>query len=140
MGCSATKRHELGLVAASVRYDGPSFRVVRAYLATRPTEPLEIWLVSGKFGVIRWNTPIDDYDQRMTPDAAAQFAPVLQAKLGRAMRSTSYTKVLVHLGKDYLPILSGGMFPLPPPTLVDFTAGGICQRLGQLKTWLHAGS
>jgi hypothetical protein len=38
LACSATKRSEPGRIHALIRYDGPSYRVVRRFLQRHPVE------------------------------------------------------------------------------------------------------
>ncbi len=139
MACSATKRPDPGLLSAFARYDGPSFRTVRKWCAAHPNEArrLDILIVSAKYGLLSaFHSEIADYDQRMTADRARELIPSIVNGLVSGLAHNPYSSMLVHLGQDYLPVLGVGL--LPAPLAVSFTAGGIGERLGQLKRWLEA--
>ncbi len=138
MACSATKRPDAGLLNAFERYDGPSFKTVRKWRATYGDEArrLDILIVSAKYGLLRaFQSEIADYDQRMTSDRARELMPDVANRLTSELAHKPYSSMLVHLGQDYLPALGAGL--LPVPLAVSFTAGGIGERLGQLKRWLE---
>jgi hypothetical protein len=156
---TATKRHELGLLPALRRYDGPSFRTVRRWrmLNPRDAERLDILIISARLGLITADTPIKDYDQRMTQRQAVALQPAVSAALHQffALRSP-YAATLIHLGQDYLPALTpelgNGLDAAErarhvhtwlatiagvQPGIITLTAGGIGTRLGQIKRWLE---
>src|SRR5207249_3026702 len=94
---------------ALLRYTGPSFRLLRAYLRDQPTPavPLDLLILSARFGLITADQPILPYDQRMTPARAVALQPVVSSALQRFVSAHGpYSATLIHLGPDYWPALS----------------------------------
>ena len=105
LGCSATKRHDAGLLPALHRYDGPLYRIIRRALAERPqlAARLTIRILSAEYGLISADTPIPDYDRRMTPARAMELQPTVAAALTE-LPQPAY----IDLGKVYLRALPYG--------------------------------
>jgi hypothetical protein len=118
LACTATKRADPDPLIAIRRYDGPSFRTLRKWQATNPTaaELLDIHILSAQLGLITADTLISDYNQRMTPNRAAELRQ-------------SVCSALAHI------VAQQGAYT--PFGAVTFTAGGIGTRLGQIKAWLN---
>lgn len=74
VGCSQRKRSDPGLLPAIERYDGVNFRVLRK--AKREgywPANLDVLILSTKYGLIKPETPIEDYDLRMTRGQALKL-------------------------------------------------------------------
>ena len=102
LGCSQTKRDAPGLLPAIDRYDGSSYRVLRSYL--RQSEwpaSLSVAILSAKYGLVGGFTGIEDYDERMTPLRASEWAPECLVTLNAW--ATDHSSIHFSLGKDYLP-------------------------------------
>jgi hypothetical protein len=71
LACSATKRHDQDRIPARDRYDGPLWRTLRA------VDPdgckARVSFLSARFGFRGADTPIEDYDARLTPDLAQRM-------------------------------------------------------------------
>jgi hypothetical protein len=79
LGCSQTKRDAPGLLPAIDRYDGSSYRVLRKFLRNREwPRNLSIAVLSARYGLVGGFTSIEDYDERMTPRKASEWAPYCQ--------------------------------------------------------------
>jgi hypothetical protein len=66
LGCSATKIQTNGALPAITLYDGPTFRVLRAFLRDYRWPPsLSVAVFSAKYGMIGGLSHISPYDQRM---------------------------------------------------------------------------
>jgi hypothetical protein len=140
LACTATKRADPDPLLAIRRYDGPSFRTLRKWQAANPTsaEQLDVCILSAKLGLITADTLLNDYNQRMTPNHAAELRlPVRSALAHIVAQRGSYRATLVHLGLDYLPALTLEQVQTAPFGAVTFTVGGIGTRLGQIKAWLN---
>jgi hypothetical protein len=140
LACTATKRADPDPLIAIRRYDGPSFRTLRKWQATNPTaaEQLDIRILSAKLGLITANTLTSDYNQRMTPNRAAELGQSVRSALAHVVaQHGAYTATLIHLGQNYLPALTQEQVQTAPFGAVTFTAGGIGTRLGQIKAWLN---
>jgi hypothetical protein len=139
ISCGATKRHDPGLLPAIERYSGPPYRTLRASLrelaqARRPA----IRILSAEFGLIAAETPIPDYDHRMTPARASELAEQVRLSLWLALEHGGYAATFISLGADYWPALA--LDPTDRAHLGELTVaqGGIGQRMAQLKRWLLA--
>ena len=64
ISCSSRKINTLGSMPAFERYDGQSYRIICKAIREGcfPTN-LDILIISAKFGLLRWDEEIEDYDQ-----------------------------------------------------------------------------
>src|SRR2546422_10068170 len=84
LGCSAAKTNVRGIIPAINLYDGPAFRVLRAFLRDyRWPDPLSIAVLSAKYGLIGGLAHIATYNRRMTPHRAPELNPGVTATLQR---------------------------------------------------------
>jgi hypothetical protein len=135
LGCSAVKRKSECLLPAVSLYDGPTFRVLRSFLREfRWPSTLSIAVLSAKYGMIGGVSPISTYDQRMTPERAAE--------LGGSVTSTlrgwagSHARIDLLLGQDYLLGISPDLLRAPRPT-VQVVDGPIGMKLSRLRSMLR---
>src|SRR3954451_6313263 len=73
LSCTRRKRTDGGLLRAVDRYDGPTFRVLRRYLAAEPSSPPVIFILSSEHGLIDSEHQIAYYDRAMTLERADQL-------------------------------------------------------------------
>jgi hypothetical protein len=71
LACSATKRHDPGYMPACERYDGPLWRTWRAVDPNRRLARAAF--LSARYGFRSVDSPIEDYDARLTPDLAQRM-------------------------------------------------------------------
>ena len=138
VGCSQRKRPEPGLLPAIERYDGVNFRVLRK--AKREgywPENLDVLIVSAKYGLLRADTPIEDYDKRMTRDRALALQPVVSAGLDAHLVQVKYDEVFVNLGKTYLLTLTESLEMTGLRDRMIYAVGGIGEKMSQMKQWLY---
>ena len=142
LACSATKRHDPGLLPAIERYDGPSYRTLRRYLAGDPArrDALDLLVLSAEFGLIRGERLIPTYDHRMDTQRAISLRPSVASTLHSQLAERVYEATFVSLGADYLPALRLPEELRPKLGALTFASGGIGARLGQLRHWLLAGA
>lgn len=136
LGCSAAKTNPEGAVPAINLYDGPAFRVLRAFLRTyRWPDPLSIAVLSAKYGLIGGLAQIVGYDRRMTPGRARELNPTVTATLRKF--AADHNRIDLFLGQDYRasisPTASNGTC-LPEHHFVD---GPIGVKLNYLHNLLH---
>jgi hypothetical protein len=135
LGCSQTKRETAGLLPAIDRYDGSSYRVLRNYLRERQwPAKLSVAILSAKYGLVGGFTGIEDYDERMTPLRASEWAPECLITLKEW--ATAHNSIHFSLGKDYLP----AVLPAIENSLKaksEIFAGPIGMKLSQIKTLLE---
>lgn len=137
MSCSQRKRTESRLLPAIERYDGPTFRVLRHFLQKGPSKPLDIFIVSAKFGLIPSDQPIPNYDQRMTPFRIQELHPQIIAELKKILSSQSYQELCLCLGKDYLEALDGYDTLVTSELAITTVAGSPGKKLAELYRWLY---
>lgn len=135
LGCSQVKRDAPGLLPAIDRYDGSSYRVLRSYLRQRQwPSNLSVAILSAKYGLVGGFTGIEDYDERMTPARASEWAPSCLETL--SSWATSHRSVHLALGKDYLPaVLPAAKHNLRAKT--EIFEGPIGVKLSQIKGLLE---
>ena len=140
LACSATKRHDAGLLPALDRYDGPSYRTLRRFLADQPAQrnALDVLILSAESGLIGGTTPIPDYDRRMDPVRAAELRLSVVDVLAVHLDEQRYEATFVSLGRDYAPALEITDDVRPNLGVLTVASGGIGMRLGQLRRWLIA--
>lgn len=101
LGCSSRKTDAPEATPALYRYDGPFYQDFRSHLRERVwPRQLDVAVLSAKFGLIGALTEIEDYDQRMTADRAAELAPRIADQVNDWTKT--YSRIRLCLGKDYL--------------------------------------
>lgn len=123
MSCSKAKKEGVG--KSIDIYDGPAFRVVRKYL--KQSDSIEVRIISAKYGLIHQYEEIENYDEKISKDKAAQFRQRYQREL-RTLFS-SFDEVLFHGGPTYKLVLGNKE--------IECTSGRIGEQLKQLKNWLY---
>ncbi len=140
VSCSQRKRSDPGLLPAIDRYDGPTFRVLRRFLKEQPSPPLDIFILSARFGLIPHNQPIPYYDQRMTQLRAQELHANAIAELRYILSSKSYQEIYICMGKDYLQILDGYNTLISSELSIQGAAGPSGKKLAELHNWLYGES
>lgn len=134
LGCSAVKRPGPGLLPAAERYDGPHYRVLRAWRRAHPAVQLDLVILSAELGLIDGQAPIAWYDRVMTVPRAQELAPAVEAALVPLLERRP-AEIFISLGWRY-------MLALPDPQRLaeaaplTLASGAIGQRLAQMKRWL----
>jgi hypothetical protein len=101
LGCSATKIQADSALPAITLYDGPTFRVLRAFLrAYRWPRSLSVAVFSAKYGMIGGLSHISPYHQRMTPQRAIELASTVKRTLQEW--GLSHARMDLVLGQDHL--------------------------------------
>lgn len=139
LSCSAAKQHAHEPMPAIERYDGPAFRVVRKALSDGVIGPdTAVRIVSARHGLINGAEWIHDYDQRMTPRRAVESASSVSIDLyGWFQKHPGCDEVFVNVGRAYAPALTGlGDYCRRHNIPYVEAAGGIGQRLTQMRAWL----
>lgn len=139
LSCSATKRPDPDLMPAIERYDGPVYRVVRAFRAEGRRLP-KIRILSAHYGLIEPGHPIRDYDARMTPEAAAMFMADYRGRHAFQRLVMAADDVLVVAGSDYAEVFrSWWPRDADGPLPMALAEGGIGMKLKRTREWLRAG-
>ena len=135
ISCSARKVSTPELLPAIERYDGPTYRTLRkAKCEGWFPKSLDILIISAKYGLIPCRYPIDDYNQLMTPQRAAELTAEIQQKLKDSISNKPYDQVFINLGRTYRETLEGFHWGL---VSTFETSGGIGLKTSQMKVWLE---
>ena len=136
ISCSGAKDKTPGLLPAVMRYKGPLYPTLhKAMRENRFPKSLDILIVSAKYGLLKSDELIEDYDQRMDDNRAEELRPSIQKKLEAFLDGKDYDQLFNGLWKDYQVILEG--FNLEKHfenvILVETNRG---KKMSQFKTWL----
>lgn len=136
LGCSAAKTSPEGAIPAINLYDGPAFRVLRAFLRThRWPDPLSLAVLSAEHGLIGGLAQIATYDRRMTPDRARELNPRVTATLQKF--AVDHKRIDLILGADYRASISFDSPNGPRLPEYHFVDGPIGIKLNYLHRLLH---
>lgn len=138
VACSERKRSDPGLLPAIERYDGVNFRVLRK--AKREgywPENLDVLILSAKYGLLKLDSLIEDYDLRMTPERAIALQARVSADLDACIERISYSEVFINLGKIYMAALALSQELTTLDRRVHYATGGIGEKMSQMKKWLQ---
>jgi len=137
IACSRRKLSDTNLLPAIERYDGPTFRLLRRFLREQPSAPLDIYILSAKFGLIPSDYPIPDYDQKMTRDRSRQLQPEVIAKLKQILNAKPYQQLCICLGQDYFHALEKYGTLVKAELIVRVATGSLGKKLSSLHDWLY---
>lgn len=137
MGCSATKADHP--TQALYLYDGPAFRVLRAWMREASDQQLmntAVWVLSAEHGLIPSTQVIEPYDRRMTKARAEELNPIVIQELAEVVQGTKPSEVFMFLGRDYLHAVGPTTWAEGVP--LDVAQGrGIGYKLEALSRWLR---
>lgn len=137
LACSQRKRLDTESLPAIERYDGPTFRLLRRFLRKQPSAPLEIYILSAKFGLIPSDYLIPNYDQRMTKMRSRQLQPEVIAKFENILNAKSYQQLCICLGRDYFLALDKYDMLIKSGLAVRIATGSLGKKLATLHDWLY---
>jgi hypothetical protein len=137
LACSQRKRSDADSLPAIERYDGPTFRLLRRFLRKQPSTPLDIYILSAKFGLIPSDYLIPNYDQRMTKMRSRQLQPEVIAKFEDILSAKSYQKLCICLGRDYFLALDKYDMLIKSGIAVRIATGSLGKKLATLHDWLY---
>jgi hypothetical protein len=138
LSCTERKRHDLGLLPAVERYDGPAFRLLRRF-RKQSSESLEVYILSAQFGLIHCEELIPYYDQMMTPHRATELEPQIGERFRHIFRGAHHgeqakSQLLFCMGRVYFDVLKDSV---PTGMLVEHAPGPIGKKLSKLHQWLY---
>jgi hypothetical protein len=137
--CSARKRTDNATLPALERYDGPLWKVLRAFLREYPTArtELDIYALSAQYGLIPASSSIENYDLLMTPAQAVTIQPHATHMFTTLMQR-EYQAICLALSQRYLAALGDWHTKLDPDRVrrVTITDGPEGMKLHQLRQWL----
>ncbi len=135
IGCSQKKNPSPSPLKAFDRYDGVNFRVLKKFKRERRLpETLDIVIISAKYGFLRSDQYINDYNVRMTEKRALELHPEILNELKKLISSNTYKEIFINLGKDYLPAIEG--FENVATCPIVYAEGRIGEKMSALKKWI----
>lgn len=138
LGCTEAKRHDDGELPALERYNGPTFQVLRRFLAEAEPElkDVDVYVLSAEYGLITAGKPIEDYDRLMTTVRATELRQEVSDRL-REILIRGFDEVFVSLSELYLQVIDGFEALVPNGTEVTISQASMGKRLTALKSWLY---
>ena len=128
LSCSEKKTDTPGRCPALYRYDGPAYRIIRKCITQHGwPQDLDIFILSGKYGLIPSHVPIPWYDKRLDPSTVDRKS--LSQEWARLVER-GYDDIFVAMGAAYREVLGA----IPPFATV--ACGRIGQQGSQLRSWL----
>lgn len=140
LSCSQRKRLDKGLLPAIDRYDGPAYRVLRKYLRQDSIIPVDVRILSAKYGLISASYFLPYYDFRMTKKQSERLHYQTILELEAALNSQNYADLLICLGKNYIEAIRGYQSIVPDGLSVQVAMGGLGRKLSILHDWLYGNS
>ncbi len=141
LACSQRKRTTPGPLPALDRYDGVNFRVLhKARREGNWPDGLRVVIISAKYGLLEAVQPIENYDLRMTRDLARNLQETVSHELDEVLLERCWDSIFINLGRDYLVAIAASSELTRVSNTVLYAAGGIGERMAQLKSWLLHGS
>jgi hypothetical protein len=137
LGCSSRKRSESHLLPAIERYDGPLFRVLRRHLRDAPEQSVATCILSGRFGLIRGDTLLPEYDQRLKIHGLNDLGPEVEGQIRTNLQAIRPARVFASLGCRYWGLIEGPLHRQLPDKNLFVATGGIGGRASQLVRWLQ---
>lgn len=135
LGCSSTKLNVSGSLPAISMYDGPAFRVLRAFLRERRwPASLSVAVLSAKHGLIGALAPITHYDLRMTSARASELHTGVTRDL--SILAKNHARLDLVLGKTYLQSIDLAGFP--DEASIQVVSGPIGEKLSRLHGLLRS--
>ena len=136
ISCSGKKDKTPEKLPALMRYKGPFYPTLhKAIRENRLPKYLDILIISAKYGLLKSEDLIEDYDQKMDVPRANELRPHIQADLKAFLN-----------GKDYDQLFNG-LWQVYNKTLEGFDLEKYCEhvipmetnrgkRMRQLKQWI----
>jgi len=119
------------------RYTGAWYGVINKLKREgRFPSNLDVLIISAKYGLIRSDELIEDYDRRMDVSRARELNDSAIGKLKETLQNTEYESVLINLGKPYVGATRGFEEVVPPSLKILVLKGKIGSRKKELRNWL----
>jgi hypothetical protein len=137
--CSRTKRPNCGELPALERYDSPPFRLLRKFKRNIARELFpDVYIISGKFGLIAADALIPNYDVKLTIARARVLNPQILNSFKEIVQSKSYRQIFLCLAGAYHDALSGYEIHIPKAAQLIVSSGSQGKKLSDLYDWLYA--
>lgn len=118
------------------RYDGPTFRVLRRYIAVSPPSPPITYVVSAEHGLINVEQPIAHYDRTMTSGRADELRGDVLQGLTEAFDRVGPVSIMILMGERYARTLAGAR-ESPILEVAQIVGGSVGRQIALLHDWLY---
>ena len=137
ISCSNSKNHQEGLIPAIRRYTGAWYGVINK-LKREGKFPsnVDVLIISAKYGLIRLNDLIEDYNWKMDVSRAKELNESVIEKLKVILIKTDYESVLINMGRDYMEAMQGFEGVMLPLHKAFVLKGRIGYRKKEMRNWL----
>ena len=137
VACSGRKLPTAGLIPAIERYDGVNFRVLKkAQREGYFPSNLDTLIISAKYGLIKPETLIENYDHQMTSKRSKFLCDSISANLDDYLSTRTYKEVFINLGKLYFHTISNSKEIRKYGRNLGVAEGRIGEKMSQMKSWL----
>lgn len=136
ISCSGAKDKTPRLLSAVMRYKGPLYPTLhKAIRENRFPKNLDILIVSAKYGLLKSDEPIEDYDQKINSKRARELRPSVQKKLEAFLNGKDYDQLFNGLWTNYQAVLKGFDLERHFENVIPVeTNRG--KKMAQLKAWI----
>lgn len=137
LGCSQRKKQTSRLIPAIERYDGPVFQVLRKHTRDNPETSPDVFVLSGRFGLIPGQFPIPRYNYRLKRNDHLLLSEQVQKQLKRTLDECQPERLFVSVGLRYWSLIEE---PLSCDLAMDrltVASGSIGGRASQFAHWLR---
>ena len=136
ISCTGAKDKTPGLLPAVMRYKGPLYPTLhKAMRENRFPRSLDILIVSAKYGLLKSDEPIEDYDRKIDDERARELRPSVQKKLEAFLDRKDYDQLFNGLWSDYQAVLEGFDLEQHFENVIPVeTNRG--KKMSQLKAWI----
>lgn len=136
LGCGKRKRQTSRWLPAIERYDGPTFRVLRRFIAERPDRAPNTCVLSGRFGLISGDYPIPRYDRVLRLAGVRRLRDEVGRELSQVLADCCPDRVFVSVGSTYWGVIGDSLCSGACSAEVTIARGYIGGRASRLKRWL----
>lgn len=134
ISCSKRKDHRKGLMPAILRYKGAWYGVINKLKREgRFPSNLDVLFISAKYGLIRSDELIEDYDWETDVSRARELNDSVIGKLKKILENAEYESILINLGKPYMEAIRGFGEIVPCSVRVSMLSGLIGTRKRELR-------
>lgn len=133
VGCSQKKNPSCNPMKALDRYEGVNFKVIKKLREEgKIPSTLDVVIISAKYGFLRADDYIDDYDVRMTIQRALELHSQVLSQIKELIKN--YGEIFINLGKDYMPAVKG--IENFATCRILYAEGRIGEKMSAMRKWI----
>jgi len=137
VSCSGKKNKTKKKIPAIKRYEGVYYKVInKLKRENKFPSNLDIIIISAKYGFLKPNDLIENYDLKMNKKQARKLNKSIVRDLRNYIRDKKYKEIFINLGKDYMLSIRGFEQFIPKETKIIVANGGIGKKMKQMKEWI----